>query len=79
MQPGLLEHFVDVVIVQLLAKERSQISSGYQPPVGSIKLVESRLRGGGRAGGGGMLFGCLLQSFDHWPRIPFDTEHRPYY
>ena len=29
-------------------------------------------RGGGD--GGGVLICCLLQSFDHWPRIPSETE-----
>ena len=28
------------------------------------------------AGGGGVLICCLPQSFDHWPRIPFETELR---
>ena len=25
---------------------------------------------------GGRTICCLPQSFDHWPRIPFETEHR---
>ena len=31
---------------------------------------------GGGAKGGGVLICCLLKSFDHWPRISFETEHR---
>ena len=37
--------------------------------------------GKGGAGGmlrGGVLIWCLPSSFDHRPRIPFETEHRPY-